>query len=120
MPEFRGTLPSGERVARTEAGGNLTSPLVILGLYPSAAVRNFQIGDQLCKLPCKTEATSFEVGTSSSARHLDTEYLDPLGITRHQVMLLDVFPYLLLNRARGGGAPWRRTFVPTKRCMGST
>lgn len=48
-------------------------------------------------LPVEVERTSFEPGVSASAKDIDTRYLTPLGLTRADVLLIDMMPYFLAN-----------------------
>jgi len=91
-------LPGGEPLPRTDPGGNLDADIAILGLYPAAKVAQRTIAGHKMNLPVQVERTSFEHGVSESGKHLDENYLEPLGLTREDVLLLDLLPYFLANK----------------------
>lgn len=103
IPATRGSLPNGLAVLRTEPGGSSDARIAILGLYPAAAVSKMKVGETWMNLPAVVERTSFEHGVSASGIELDSRYLNPLGITRKDVLLLDVMPYFMLNTRKSNG-----------------
>jgi len=97
IPDTRGHLPGGEPLPRTDPGGNLDADIAILGLYPAARVAPISVGGRQRNLPVQVERTSFQSGVSESGKHLDAIYLEPLGLARNDVLLLDLLPYFLAN-----------------------
>ena len=99
IPATKGTLPNGQPVHRTDPSGNPEADIAIMGVYPAAKVKLVSVGEKRKRmnLPVQVERTSFEDGVSASGRDLDDNYLAPLGLTRDQVLLLDLLPYFLAN-----------------------
>lgn len=95
-----GTLPSGEPLTRTRAGGPASAPVLALGVYPAVTATFRWTHDGLTRLlPKSTEATSFAPG-SASGRAVDAHLLDPLGLGRDDVAFTDLWPWLLANTRR--------------------
>ena len=103
IPATRGCLPSGEPVQRTDPAGDFDSRISIMGVYPAARVRSIAVGSRRMNLPDRVERVSFEPGISASSNHLDRVYLDPLGLSRKQVLLFDLMPFFLANTRSTGG-----------------
>ncbi len=102
LPEKLGALPFGGDLTRTDPGGPPQSPVAFLGVYPAATrVEKRLMGDEYMNLPLAVERTSFEPG-SQSGKYLDEHYLEPLGLDRGQVFLLDMMPYFMANTASSG------------------
>jgi len=97
IPATRGFLPGGEPLPRTDPCGILGADIAILGLYPAAKVVQRTVAGHTMNLPVQVERTSFEHGVSESGKHLDDNYLKPLGLTRDDVLLIDLLPYFLAN-----------------------
>lgn len=107
IPAVRGRLPSGEPVHRTEPNGPVDAPIVIVGVYPAARVAGMSVHGVRMNLPVEVERRSFDT-VSASGREIDAQYLAPLGLTRDDVLLLDVMPYFLANvRKSGERTMWR-------------
>lgn len=103
IPATRGRLPNGAAIPRIEPGGDFDAPIVILGVYPAARVAMTTVAGKRMNLPGQVERTSFELGVSASAKEIDTLYLEPLAITRDDVLMIDVMPYFLANTRKTKG-----------------
>lgn len=81
----------------------------MLGVYPALTkMGRFETDDGPINLPVEVEATSFAPG-SSSGREIDAAYLSPLGLSRDDVLFLDMFPHYLANTSgsgSGGRSMW--------------
>jgi hypothetical protein len=100
IPADRGTLPLGGILRRTEANGAVNSPIVILGVYPAATKwETFSKDGIRLKLPVEVEARSFDP-TSRSGGDLDRFYLEPLGVVRTKLQIVDLIPYFFANTAK--------------------
>jgi len=107
IPETRGVLPSSEPVYRTDPGGSFEAEIAILGVYPAAKVKQMTVDGRRMNLPVQVERTSFEIGVSASGKDIDVNYLAPLGLSRDEVLLLDMMPYFLANRrGKKGKTMW--------------
>lgn len=106
IPPVRGRLPSGEAVHRTEPNGPLDAPIVVLGVYPAARVSMATVQGVRMNLPVEVERRSFDV-VSASGHEIDARYLGPLGLSRDDVLLVDLLPYFLANvRGSKGRTMW--------------
>lgn len=103
LPDTRGRLPSGDPLYRTEPDGNFSALLGLLGVYPAARVAQVVVAGKRMNLPVQVERRSFEEGVSASARDLDSLYLGPLGLTRSDVLIMDMMPYFLANTRKTNG-----------------
>lgn len=99
LPAARGPLPLGGELLRTDAGGPADAPVALLGVYPAAMrLGRWTHEGRAYQLPVEVERTSFEP-SSRSGRDLDGRYLEPLGLSRSSVLLVDVWPYYLATTA---------------------
>jgi hypothetical protein len=109
IPERLGDLPLGGDLLRTDPGGPADAPVVVLGVYPALTrMGRYATPDGPINVPVDVERTSFAEG-SSSGREIDSAYLSPLGLTRQDVLFLDMYPYFLANTAssgKGGRSMW--------------
>lgn len=103
IPPFRGRLPGGAPIPRTDPGGSFDAKVMILGAYPAARVAQARVGVRRMNLPVQVERTSFEQGVSASAKEIDALYLAPLSLTRDDVLLIDLMPYFLANTRKTKG-----------------
>lgn len=100
IPRERGTLPGGGPLARTDPTGRFGAPIVFLGVYPAAtAVRPLAVDGARMLLPVAVEPESF-TANSASGKELGVHYLAPLGLTRTDVLIMDMLPYFLANVSR--------------------
>lgn len=118
IPATKGVLHSGEPVYRTDPGGCFDADILILGLYPAATVvKQVKVGNRRMNLPMSVERTSFEPGSASGLK-IDTHYLGPLGLTRADVLLIDLLPYFLANTRGSKGRTMRDNIVEYERVTG--
>lgn len=104
LPDEIGKLPLGGILRRTDANGSVNSLIAILGVYPAATRwKIFSRKGTRLRLPLEVEARSFE--SSRSGDDLDTRYLNLLGITRQDVLMLDLMPYFFANTAKTKTSP---------------
>jgi len=100
IPSISGTLPEGAPLYRTDPSGSLTASVVILGVYPALTEKKqLTIAGTRMWLPTQVERHSFAQGSASGAE-IDTHYLDPLGLSRASVRLLDLLPYYFANTTK--------------------
>ncbi|MCB9681671.1 MAG: hypothetical protein H6733_09390 [Alphaproteobacteria bacterium] len=93
-------LPGGAPLARTEAGGPLDAPVLVLGAYPAAThTAVFDVDGVARTLPTAVEPTSFHPG-SASGDAVDAHLLAPLGLSRDHVCFTDLWPWFLANTTR--------------------
>jgi hypothetical protein len=118
LPSIRGSLPSGSPVHRTDPSGSFASKLAISGLYPAGRVRPTMVGNRRMNLPYQVERVSFEAGISASANHIEQHYLEPLGITREQVLMFDIMPYFMANTRVTDGRSMADNFLEYERLTG--
>ena len=106
LPKYRGRLPGGGELLRTEPAGSPSARIAILGLYPTETrARVVKIGRETLRLPEAVEARSFE--GSAAGEELRSQVMQPLGLGDEQVYLLLAYPYYLSSdAARGDQSNW--------------
>jgi hypothetical protein len=99
IPATLGPLPLGGELIRTEAAGPPDALVALLGVYPAATrLARWKHEGREWNLPVDVERTSF-APSSRSGRDLDERYLEPLGLKRSSILLMDVWPYYLATTA---------------------
>jgi hypothetical protein len=78
----------------------------MLGVYPAASRhRTVVVDGEPMMLPAEVERASFD--GSKSGHDIDESYLAPLGLTREDVLFVDLMPYFLANvRGKKGETMW--------------
>ena len=108
LPLVRGALPLGGTLRRTDPAGACPAAIAVVGLYPALTrTKLYKCADGTrINLPVEVEAHTFE--GSESASELDRRYLAPLGLTREQILTIDLYPYYFANTAvgRNGRSMW--------------
>ncbi len=106
LPRYRGRLPGGGELVRTDPGGASKAHIAILGLSPDETrSRAVKLGRERLLLPAEVEARSFE--GSASGVELREKVLLPLGLRDDQVCLLHAYPYYLASDlGRGDRSTW--------------
>ena len=100
LPSCVGSLPGGGELRRTEPSGTMPAFVAILGVYPALTdKRIFTVDGVRLTLPTEVEGRSVEVGSASGAK-IDDNYLNPLGLTRADVVITDMMPYYLANTTK--------------------
>ena len=106
LPKYRGRLPGGGELLRTDPGGLPSARIAILRVHPEESqARIVQVRREKLRLPVAVEEHSFQA--SASARELREKLLGPLGLGDGEVYLLDAYPYYLAgDAARGERSSW--------------
>jgi hypothetical protein len=100
LPKVKGTLPGGTPLPRTDPSGSFDAGILVLGVYPAATrVARMVVGGVPLMLPLAVEEESFAPSSASGAE-LEAQYLAPLGLARHDVLVTDMMPYFLANTTK--------------------
>jgi hypothetical protein len=104
LPKYRGRLPGGGELLRTDPGGSPSARIAILRVHPEeTAARVVRVRKESLRLPVAVEQRSFD--GPISAKELQERVLGPLGLGEDQVYLLDAYPYYLAADAVRGERP---------------
>lgn len=110
LPGDLGPLPLAGRLVRTEPAGSPRAAIAVLGTHPGVVAWSWELVEgQRIRLPIAVEPTSFHPDSRNGAM-LAENLLRPLGLSREELYLLDMFPYYLASTGmdrRTGHSLWQ-------------